>query len=169
MAARLPVPEFAKPFMLTITRLQRELNATLSREMRALRDSGSPRAALVVAGIAFLYGVLHAAGPGHGKLVISSFFLARDTRILSGLLAGVLFSVLQVLSSIAVVTVLALALEYGGFEVLRQSVRVELVSYALIIAIGIFMTAGALRGHEGHAHAERLAAAPRGERPCGAW
>ena len=160
--AGLPVPEFAKPFMLTITRTQRKLNATLSREMRALRDSGSPRAALVVAGIAFLYGVLHAAGPGHGKLVISSFFLARDTRILSGLLAGVLFSVLQVLSSIAVVTVLALTLEYGGFEVLRQSVRVELVSYALTIAIGIFMTAGALRSHEGHLHGERLAAPPRG-------
>lgn len=160
--AGLPVPDFAKPFMLTITRLQRELNATLSREMRALRDSGSPRAALVVAGIAFLYGVLHAAGPGHSKLVISSFFLARDTRILSGLLAGVLFSVLQVLSSIAVVTVLALALEYGGFEVLRQSVRVELVSYALIIAIGIFMMAGALRSREGHAHADYHPAAPRG-------
>lgn len=158
----LPVPEFAKPFMLAITRAQRELNATLSREMRALREGGSPRAALVVAGIAFLYGVLHAAGPGHGKLVISSFFLARDTRILTGLLAGVLFSLLQVLSSIALVAVLALALEYGGFEVLGQSVRVELVSYALIIAIGVFMTAGALRGHEGHAHAEPLAAPPRG-------
>jgi nickel/cobalt exporter len=150
----LPVPEFAKPFMLTITRAQRELNATLSREMRALREGGSPGAALAVAGIAFLYGVLHAAGPGHGKLVISSFFLARDTRILTGLLAGVLFSLLQVLSSIALVAVLALALEYGGFEVLGQSVRVELVSYALIIAIGVFMTAGALRGHAGHTHAE---------------
>ena len=158
----LPVPEFAKPFMLAITRAQRELNATLSREMRALREGGSPRAALVVAGIAFLYGVLHAAGPGHGKLVISSFFLARDTRILTGLLAGVLFSLLQVLSSIALVAVLALALEYGGFEVLGQSVRVELVSYALIIAIGVFMTAGALRGHEGHAHAKPFAAPPRG-------
>jgi nickel/cobalt exporter len=158
----LPVPEFAKPLMLTITRAQRELNATLSREMRALRESGSPRAALVVAGIAFLYGVLHAAGPGHGKLVISSFFLARDTRILTGLLAGLLFSLLQVVSSIAVVAVLAMALEYGGFEVLGQAVRVELVSYALIIAIGVFMTAGALRDHDGHADATPLAAPPRG-------
>jgi nickel/cobalt exporter len=163
----LPVPEFAKPLMNRITRAQRDLNATLSREMRAVRQSGSPSAALAVAGIAFLYGILHAAGPGHGKLVVSSFFLARDTRLLTGILAGLLFSLLQAVSSIALVAVLALALEWGGFEVLGQSVRLELVSYSLIVAIGMYLTVSALRDHGGHVHEAAVHGRPR--RPSSLW
>jgi nickel/cobalt transporter (NicO) family protein len=163
----LPVPEFAKPLMSQIARAQRELNATLSREMRAVRQSGSPGAALAVAGVAFLYGILHAAGPGHGKLVVSSFFLARDTRLLTGVLAGLLFSLLQAVSSIILVAVLALALEWGGFEILGQSVRVELVSYVLIVGIGIYLTVTALRGDHDH-HATTPPAGPR-RPPSSLW
>jgi nickel/cobalt exporter len=164
----LPVPEFAKPLMNRITRAQRDLNATLSREMRTVRQSGSPGAALAVAGIAFLYGILHAAGPGHGKLVVSSFFLARDTRLLTGVLAGVLFSLLQAVSSIALVAVLALALEWGGFEVLSQSVRLELLSYGLIVAIGLYLTVSALRGGDEHAHAADVSPG-RSRQPSSLW
>jgi len=160
----LPVPEMAKPLMNRLTQAQREINATLSREMRAVRQ-GSPGAALAVVGVAFLYGILHAAGPGHGKLIVSSFFLARDTRLLTGLLAGVLFSLLQAVSSIALVAVLALALEWGGFEVLGQSVRLELVSYGLIVAVGLYLTASALR--DGHHHGQSEGRPAR--RPSSLW
>src|SRR5438105_3061508 len=74
------VPTFMRPLIERISAAQRELNRTMSRELRAVRDSGSRRALLIVTGVAFVYGVLHAAGPGHGKLVVSSFFLARHAR-----------------------------------------------------------------------------------------
>jgi ABC-type nickel/cobalt efflux system permease component RcnA len=130
---------------------QRRLNATLSRQMRAIRETRSSTAALAVGLVAFVYGVLHAAGPGHGKLVISAFFLGRDARILKGVLMGGLISLLQTLSAIAVVSVFALLIGRGGFDVLHQSTKVEVASYGLIVVIGLYMFVAAITGRH-HAH-----------------
>ena len=149
------VPGFLRPVVERIAGAQRELNRTISRELRAIRESGSKRALLVVTGVAFVYGVLHAAGPGHGKLVVSSFFLARKARIAAGILAGSAISFLQALTSIVLVWGLGVILGQQGFDVLGRSVWLEAVSYALIIAIGLVIAVSAARGahhhdHEGH-------------------
>jgi nickel/cobalt exporter len=106
---------------------------------------------MVVTGVAFVYGVLHAAGPGHGKLVVSSFFLAREARIVAGVLAGTAISFLQAATSIVLVAALGALLGQHGFDVLGRSVWVEAASYALIIAIGLVMAVSAVRGHH-HDH-----------------
>jgi ABC-type nickel/cobalt efflux system permease component RcnA len=124
---------------------QRQLNQALSRELRRLRGGEVTSAALGVAWIAFLYGVLHAVGPGHGKLVVSSLFLARDARLRTAVGISWLVSLLQTVSAIAIVSVVALALGRGGFAVLRDSRRIELVCYGLIALIGLVMLASALR------------------------
>jgi nickel/cobalt exporter len=146
------VPGFLRPVTDRIAGMQRELNRTMSRELRAVRDSGSPRALLVVAGIAFLYGVLHAAGPGHGKLVVSSFFLAREARIVGGILAGTAISFLQAFTSIVLVGLLAVILGGPGLDVLGRSVWVEAFSYGLIVVIGVAIAVSAVRGHHHHEH-----------------
>ena len=149
------VPSFLRPVTDRIAGMQRELNRTISRELRAVRETGSPRALLVVTGIAFAYGVLHAAGPGHGKLVVSSFFLAREARIWGGILAGTAISFLQAFSSIALVILLAVVLGGPGLDVLGRSVWVEAVSYALIVVIGVAIAVSALRGHHHHESTQR--------------
>jgi len=148
------VPGFLRPITDRIAALQREMNRTMSRELRAVRESGSPKALLAVAGIAFLYGVLHAAGPGHGKLVVSSFFLAQEARIAGGVLAGFAISFLQALTSIVLVGVLAVALGAQGLDVLGRSVWLEAFSYALIVVIGVAIAISAVRGHHHHDHGE---------------
>jgi nickel/cobalt transporter (NicO) family protein len=139
---------------------QRQLNQALSRELRRLRGGEVTGAALGVAWIAFLYGVLHAVGPGHGKLVVSSLFLARDVRLRTALGISWLVSVLQTMSAIAMVSVVALTLGRGGFDVLHDSRRVELACYGLITLIGLVMLAGAF--HEAWAHRRRIASDPSG-------
>jgi ABC-type nickel/cobalt efflux system permease component RcnA len=135
-----------------IAATQRELNRTISRELRAVRETGSTRALLVVTGVAFVYGVLHAAGPGHGKLVVSSFFLARQARVVAGILTGTAISFLQAATSIVLVCGLGVVLGQHGFDVLGRSVWLEAVSYALIIAIGLVIAANAARGAHHHHH-----------------
>ena len=71
--------------------------------------------------MAFGYGVLHAAGPGHGKMVVSSFFLGRHARFVTGILVGAIISVLQVTSAIASVLLLSLALAHAGLDVAREA------------------------------------------------
>jgi nickel/cobalt exporter len=124
---------------------QRQLNQALSRELRRLRQGEVAGAALAVAWIAFLYGVLHAVGPGHGKLVISSLFLAREARLGTAVAVSGAVSLLQTVSAIAIVSVVALVLGRGGLDVLRDSRRVELVSYGLIATIGLAMLIAAIR------------------------
>jgi ABC-type nickel/cobalt efflux system permease component RcnA len=58
--------------------LQKNANGYVAAQMQALKE-GSTLAPLIGGlGLAFLYGVVHAAGPGHGKLVIASFLASRD-------------------------------------------------------------------------------------------
>jgi nickel/cobalt exporter len=151
----LPVPGFLQGVTATITQAQRRLNQTLSQEMRRIQQTGSPAAILTVSVVAFLYGVLHAAGPGHGKLVVSAFFLGREARIIKGVMMGGLVSLLQTLSAIAIVLVLVFVLGQSGFDVVQQSVWVEVTSYGLIVLIGLYLIYAALTGrHLGHHHGE---------------
>jgi ABC-type nickel/cobalt efflux system permease component RcnA len=88
-------------------------------------------------------------------------FLARDARLRTAVGVSWLVSLLQTVSAIAIVSVVALALGRGGFAVLRDSRRIELVCYGLIAVIGLGMLAGALREawvHRGHARAAADAA-----------
>lgn len=143
-----------RSLLLQIGRIQRELNVTLSRQMRQIKETHSLAATLTVGGVAFVYGVLHAAGPGHGKLVVSSLFLGREATLLSALRVAGVISLLQTLSAIAIVSVYGLIFDRGGFEALRGAARFEVVSYALIVAIGLYMAWHALRGHRHHAHGD---------------
>jgi ABC-type nickel/cobalt efflux system permease component RcnA len=146
------VPRFLRPIVEPIAAAQRELNRTISRELRAVRETGSAKALLVVTGVAFVYGMLHAAGPGHGKLVVSSFFLARHARIGAGILTGTAISFLQAATSIVLVCGLGVILGQHGFDVLGRSVWLEALSYALIIAIGLVIAVSAVRGAHRHGH-----------------
>jgi ABC-type nickel/cobalt efflux system permease component RcnA len=152
-ATLVPSPAFVQRFTDQISLAQRQLNQTLSREMRRIRETGSPAAMLTVGLVAFVYGVLHAAGPGHGKLVVSAFFLGREARVIRGVIMGGLVSLLQTLSAIAIVLVLVFLLGRGGFDVVQQSVWVEVASYGLIVLVGLYMIYAAVTGrHLGHRH-----------------
>jgi nickel/cobalt transporter (NicO) family protein len=146
---------------------QRESNRLISQHMRAVRDGESMAPVLVAAALAFLYGVVHALGPGHGKLVVVSYFLAREARIVRGLLMGLQIAVFHVLSAMVVVALADLLLRraFGGPP--AEVAEVRLASYGLIALIGALMLVQAVRrsrqrragqavgdGCCGHAHAK---------------
>ena len=65
---------------------QREANRMIAQHMRAIRDGETSTPLLIGMLLAFAYGVLHALGPGHGKVVVVSYFLSRDAQIMRGFL-----------------------------------------------------------------------------------
>ena len=107
----------------------------LSGTIRAAKADGS--AAWTLMGISFAYGIFHAAGPGHGKAVISSYLVANDETWRRGIVLSFASAILQALTAIAIVGIAAVLLGATA-KVMGDTVRViEIVSYALIILIGL--------------------------------
>jgi ABC-type nickel/cobalt efflux system permease component RcnA len=139
---------------------QAEFYRMLSGLVRAAKADGS--AAYTLLGISFLYGVFHAAGPGHGKAVISSYLVANNETWRRGIVLSFASAILQALTAIVVVGVAA-ALLGATAKAMGNTVRViEIVSYTLIILIGLRLLwvkgrafLRTLGGREGpHSHAQ---------------
>ena len=114
---------------------QAEFYRMLSGLVRAAKADGS--AAYTLLGISFLYGVFHAAGPGHGKAVISSYLVANNETWRRGIVLSFASAILQAFTAIAVVGVAA-ALLGATAKAMGNTVRaIEIVSYTLIILIGL--------------------------------
>lgn len=114
---------------------QAKFYLTLSHLIRAAKADGS--AGWTLLGVSFIYGIFHAAGPGHGKAVISSYLVANDETWRRGVILAFASAVLQSLSAIAIVSIAAVLLNATA-KAMGNTVRVvEMVGYALIVLIGL--------------------------------
>jgi nickel/cobalt exporter len=114
---------------------QAEFYRMLSGLIRAAKADGS--AAYTLLGISFLYGIFHAAGPGHGKAVISSYLVANNETWRRGIVLSFASAILQAFTAIAIVAVAA-GLLGATAKAMGDTVRViEIVSYSLILLIGL--------------------------------
>ena len=139
---------------------QAEFYRMLSGAIRAAKADGS--AAWTLMGISFAYGVFHAAGPGHGKAVISSYLVANDETWRRGIALSFASAILQAFTAIAIVGIAAVLLGATA-HVMGNAVRaIEIVSYGLIVLIGLrllwvkgraFLHLLRPRAHDDHGHA----------------
>jgi nickel/cobalt exporter len=103
--------------------------------IRAAKADGSAVWSLLA--VSFLYGIFHAAGPGHGKAVISSYVVANEETWRRGVVLSFASALLQALVAVVFVGIAA-ALLRATANTMKSAVDViEIVSYALIIAIGV--------------------------------
>lgn len=95
-----------------------------------------PAAGWALVGLSFLYGLFHAAGPGHGKVVITSYLVATGETLRRGVLLAFASAFAQALTAIALVTVMTVALRATSVAMTKATGFVEIASYALIVLIG---------------------------------
>jgi nickel/cobalt transporter (NicO) family protein len=87
-------------------------------------------------GISFAYGIFHAAGPGHGKAVISSYLFANEETWRRGITLSFASAIMQSLTAVAIVAIAAILLGATA-KLMGDTVRViEIVSYGLIALLG---------------------------------
>ena len=101
---------------------QAEFYRMLSGAIRAAKADGS--AAWALMGISFAYGIFHAAGPGHGKAVISSYLVANDETWRRGIALSFASAILQAFTAIAIVGIAAVLLGATA-HVMGNAVRVD--------------------------------------------
>ena len=114
---------------------QAEFYRQFSSLIRAAKADGS--AAWGLFALSFLYGIFHAAGPGHGKAVISSYIVANDETWTRGVVLSFASALLQALVAVAVVGIAAALLSASAATMGRAVNIIEIVSYSLIILIGL--------------------------------
>ena len=106
----------------------------LAGMIRLAKGDGSALWGLM--GISFVYGIFHAAGPGHGKAVISSYLFANEETWRRGITLSLASALLQSLTAITIVGVAAVLLGATA-KLMGDTVRViEIVSYGLIVLLG---------------------------------
>src|SRR5664280_1548339 len=114
---------------------QAEFYRMMSGTIRAAKADGS--AAWTLMGISFAYGIFHAAGPGHGKAVISSYMVANNETWRRGIALSFASAILQAFTAVAIVGIAAVLLGATA-HVMGNTVRaIEMASYALIVLIGL--------------------------------
>jgi nickel/cobalt exporter len=113
---------------------QAEFYRSISGAIRAAKVDGS--AVWTLFGIAFLYGVFHAAGPGHGKAVISSYLVANEETWRRGVVLSFASAMLQAFVAVAIVGVAAVLLNATARQMCDAERVIEIASYALIALLG---------------------------------
>jgi len=108
---------------------------SLSAHIRAAKDDGAAMWALF--GISFLYGVFHAVGPGHGKAVISSYLVANEETWRRGVVLSFASAGVQSVVAVVIVAIAAVLLGATAKAVGLTVHLVEIVSYGLVILIGL--------------------------------
>jgi ABC-type nickel/cobalt efflux system permease component RcnA len=128
---------------------QRNFYRALTEALGQLRSDGN--AFWVLGTLSFLYGVFHAAGPGHGKLVISSYVLANEREVRRGIGLSFAAAMLQSAVAVGLVLVAVAALELTSAAMGRLAGWIGIASYALVALLGLWLILRKLFGW-GHAH-----------------
>ncbi len=133
---------------------QRRIQQTLSGSLRDIKAGSGSLALWTLATVCFGYGVVHTLGPGHGKAVVVAYFLdsSRPRAWIEGIFAGAWIAFTHTLAALLLVGALKLLGTVGLLGALREVRNVEMVSYLLILLIGIWRLWAGITGrvHEHH-------------------
>lgn len=134
---------------------QRRIQQTLSGSLRDIKSGSGSWALWTLATVCFGYGVVHTLGPGHGKAVVVAYFLdsTRPRAWIEGVFAGAWIAFTHTLAALLLAGALKLLGTVGLLGALREVRNVEMASYLLILAIGIWRLWAGITGrlHE-HPH-----------------
>lgn len=153
-----------------ITQWQFQLREKMSALIREASKGGDPRPLLLLLGIAFAYGAVHAAGPGHGKFVAASFVLSHKTGLTAGLLFSVFVAFLHGFTGAAAVLGLRLILGRSTDATLSVATDVtQIASFGLIMLLGLGISLKCAWGLIRRSKPDAPEAAPLKKKSIAAW
>ena len=139
--------EYYNQLLKQLVMWQYELNKFISTNIRSLDDSGifsqeNLSISLLIIGIAFIYGLIHAAGPGHGKALVAFYFTTSGTKsnYKKAFKMGYMISITHAIS--------ALIFTFGIFFILKTMFRKNFnqfssiamqISAVMIIGVGLYL------------------------------
>ena len=123
-----------------LTLWQYDLNRYITSVIKSVDNENNIIASATVLGIAFLYGLIHAAGPGHGKALVGFYFVANKSDYKKAFKMGYLISIIHAIS--------ALIFTFGIYFILHKMFRKNFndfsqiamsISAVMIVLVGLFI------------------------------
>lgn len=127
-------------FIKQLIQYQFKINSYISSTIKSINDENMFTSSILVLGIAFLYGLIHAAGPGHGKALVAFYFSTSKNSYSQAFSLGYLISIIHAIS--------ALILTFGIYFILESMFRQNFNNYskitmqisaAMIILVGFYI------------------------------
>ena len=134
---RFAMPEPVRRIVAASVELQSRLNEKLQGVLANQRKEASRFAVWMLVLLSFGYGVLHALGPGHGKLVASAYLMSHRARIAHAFALSVWGASVQAISAICLVGGAAWLTREGLGSVLTQASSLDFISYIALLAVGL--------------------------------
>jgi nickel/cobalt transporter (NicO) family protein len=123
---------------------QRELNQQMSALLQAVAENPTKAGGSLLV-FSFIYGVLHALGPGHGKIVITTWLATHPSKLKSSIGLTLAASLLQGMVAIGLVLVVLTLLALPARQLHLSSFWLEKGSYALVGMLGVLLCWRALK------------------------
>lgn len=131
-------------FVATAIEWQQILHAMLASHISAVSENAFKYGGALIA-TSFAYGVFHAVGPGHGKAVIITYLGTHKESVWKGVFISFSAALLQSIIAIILVSALARVLKFKLAEVHNYGNDMALVSYVLVMLLGLMLLIGAVR------------------------
>ncbi len=125
--------------------IQKELTLKLNGFGSDIKDDPFGPALWMFLFLSFLYGIVHAVGPGHGKAVVCSYFLSNPGSLSSGALMGNVITFVHMGSAALAVGIAYLVFSTGMGGFAAASRAIQPASYALLTLMGLFLATNAIR------------------------
>ncbi|MET2830454.1 nickel/cobalt transporter [Mesorhizobium shangrilense] len=123
--------------LMWINRWQQEFYRALASAMKAMRQDNSKIWLLV--GLSFAYGIFHAAGPGHGKAVISSYMVANEVALRRGILLSFVSALLQGLTAVVIMLLAYFVLRGTAISMTDAAWFMEIMSFVFVTLFGAWL------------------------------
>ena len=175
-------PAAQNPFLSMIALWQHRLNQKMADLVRESKETNSVKPLAFLLAVAFAYGVIHAAGPGHGKGFAVSYILSQRPGLLRGVLFGSLIALFHGLSGIMFVLIIRIILHESISGTLEEVTRItQIISFSLITCLGLGILIKSIyrwitnaktshlsfnRSHKRHLYGHLLSALVVGMIPC---
>jgi nickel/cobalt transporter (NicO) family protein len=136
---KITIPPFWQDPAAFILATQQSFYERISGAMSSLRGGPSWASGWMLMLLSFGYGVFHAAGPGHGKTVISGWLLATEQQLKRGILISFTSALVQAFSAIAIVTTVLFLVQAVGSTARSVASVLEMASYGMIALLGFYL------------------------------
>jgi len=127
-------------FVGTLSKILEDFTKNIKDLLNDLDESNSPQAYMWLLLFSFGYGILHAIGPGHGKSLISSYFLSQHSSHLKALSMSSLIGVIHTFSAFILTFVIYYSVSkfLGNYFNDIETITTK-ISAIIIIAIALLL------------------------------